>query len=115
MKEGPPDNDLPYNGSQHAPLDENDPVWRLLGRAPLPEPDAWFGARSMARCRNEVLHAKPGIFMRIWHWALGGGVVLSVAVALAVTQLHVQEAFEIVASMDTDSDTSSSTWQDSSR
>lgn len=119
MKQGSLDND-PHD----VRLDENDPVWRLLGRAPLPKPDAWFAARSLARCRNEVLHAKSGMFLRIWHWALGGGVVLSVAAALAVTQLHVekadqptnvQEAFEIVASMETDSDSSSSSWQDSTR
>ena len=61
---------------------------------------------------------------RMWRWALGGGVILSVAVALAAAQIHtekidkqinVQEAFEIVASMNTDSDSSSSSWQDSSR
>jgi hypothetical protein len=119
MKQG-----LPENNPHDARLDENDPVWRLLGRAPLAQPDAWFAARTLARSRHEYLRAEPGTLLRIWHWILGGGVVLSVAVALAATQVHVekadevtnvQQAFEIVASMDTDSDSSSSSWQDSSR
>jgi hypothetical protein len=60
----------------------------------------------------------------MWRWALGGGLAFSMASALVVTQIHaekadkqknVQEAFEIMASIDTDSDSSSSSsWQDSS-
>jgi hypothetical protein len=105
-------------------LDENDPVWRLLARAPLPEPDAWFTVRTLARCRHEEA-VSPARLGRMWRWALGGGVALALALAFVVTQSYsekadkqknVQEAFEIVASMDTDSDSSSSTssWQDSS-
>jgi hypothetical protein len=119
-------------------LDENDPrdpLWQLLGQAPRPEPDAWFTARTMARCRNEGLGSDDrvggrmswGAFSRIWRWALGGGLAFCMAVALVVqnqaqpeqadNQQKVQEAFEIVASMDTDSDSAStpSSWQDTSR
>jgi hypothetical protein len=123
MKAGPP-NDPP----QDARLDENDPVWRLLARAPRPEPDGWFAARTLARCRHEGSGMESGVilFVRMWRWALGGGLALSMALALVVTQIHsekadkqknVQEAFEIMASIDTDSDSSpssSSSWQDSS-
>jgi hypothetical protein len=111
--------------------DLNDPVWRLLDRAPLPEPDAWFAARTLARCRHEGLSVEPGwiAFARVWRWMLGGGVGLSLGIALVATQVrsesathlqqkNVQEAFAIVASLGTDSDSSfntgASSWQDSS-
>jgi hypothetical protein len=113
--------------------DESDPLWRLLGTAPLPEPDGWFAARTLARCRHEEIEQdvcptarKSWVtFAGMWRWALGGGLALSMAVAFMVSQIQaekattkqksVQEAFEIVASMDTDSDSSSSSsWQDSS-
>ena len=129
MKAGPP-NDPPRD----ARLDENDPVWRLLGRAPRPEPDGWFTVRTLARCRHEGPGVESGVIsfarfarlVRMWRWALGGGLALSLAVGLVVKQIHsegadkqknVQEAFEIMASIDTDSDSSppsSSSWQDSS-
>jgi hypothetical protein len=129
MKAGPP-SDPP----QDARWDENDPVWRLLARAPRAEPDAWFTVRTLARCRHEGLDGEAGVNLfarltrlaRMWRWALGGGLALSMALGFVVTQIHsekaakqknVQEAFEIMASIDTDSDSSSpssSSWQDSS-
>jgi len=125
MKAGTPQDPSPEDR-----LEENDPLWRLLAQAPRPEPDAWFSARTMARCRHEGLGAEGmtvAAFLRVWRWVLGGGVALSMAVALMATQgqtprvekaenqKSVQEAFEIMASIDTDSDSSSSTsWQDSS-
>jgi hypothetical protein len=108
---------------------ENDPLFRLLAQSPRPEPDAWFAARTMARCRNEGLGGDDRVnartFVRIWRWALGGGLAVAMAFALMVntqprpavteTQSNVQDAFEIVASVDSDSDSSSSSsWQDSS-
>jgi hypothetical protein len=120
MKPGPHD---------PVPQDEHDAVWRLLGRAPLEEPDAWFAARTLARCRHEGLESGTISLARVWRWALGGGVAICLALTLAVTQQvhqvqadkvdnqkNVQEAFEIIASIDnSDSDSSSSTsWQDSS-
>ena len=117
--------------SQDAPLDGHDPVWRLLGRAPLPEPDGWFAARTLARCRSEGRSAMSYLrFSPMWRWALGGGLGLCVAVALVFAQMHaelvnkqknVQEAFEIMASIDTETDaslspssSSPSSWQDPS-
>ncbi len=117
----------PFNDPrQDAQLDENDPVWRLLGRASLPEPDAWFAARTLARCRHEGQNGGATVvslprLTRMWRWALGGGLGLSLALVLMVAQIHsekvdnqknVQEAFEIMASIDPDSDSSS--WQDTS-
>jgi len=127
MKAGPTDH--PSRAEQP---DENDPLhdplWRLLARAPLPEPDAWFTSRALARCRREgrgmISLAKFSRFALVWRWALGGGVGLALAVGLAIAQSQsekadkqkkVQEAFEIMASIDTDSDSSSTpSWQDSS-
>jgi hypothetical protein len=113
--------------------DENDPVWNLLARAPLAEPDAWFAARTLARCRNEKLGMEPsaqnaGWFIRwtrMGRWAFGGGLGVCLAAGLLVAQMSsekaddqkkVQEAFEIMATMDSDTDSSSSnsSWQDSS-
>jgi len=113
--------------SRDLPTEGNDPVWQLLARAPRPEPDAWFTTRAMARCRAEGAGWESRLISlgRVWRWALGGGLGLSLAVGLLAAQIHadkvdkqknVQEAFEIMASIDTDSDSSSSSssWQDSS-
>ena len=113
-------------------LDDHDPVWRLLARAPRPEPDGWFTARTLARCRQVERRLEQGWmpFGRVWRWALGGGLGVCLAAILMVAQVqvhpnppaaadqkNVQEAFEIVANLGSDSDSSpssSSTWQDSS-
>ncbi|MCE0496759.1 MAG: hypothetical protein LV481_02260 [Methylacidiphilales bacterium] len=112
-------------------LDDHDPVWQLLARAPRPEPDGWFTARTLARCRQAERRLGKGLApaWRVWRWALGGGIGVSLAALLLVTQTHpnpagaedqknVQEAFEVVASAgpgsDSDSSSTSSTWQDSS-
>ena len=86
-------------------------------------------ARTLARCRQSRQRLELGWepFGRVWRWALGGGLGVCLAAFLLVTQLNphpagiddqksVQEAFEIVASVgsDSDSSSSSSTWQDSS-
>ena len=122
--------DLPDDHSSDAQLDLHDPVWRLLASAPLRQPDAWFAARTLARCRQVRLNGEPAwmAFARIWRWTLGG-VGVSLAIALVAVQLHfestahlqqkkVQEAFVVVASLGTDSDSPStiiaSPWQDSS-
>jgi hypothetical protein len=121
--------DLPDDQPSDSKLDINDPVWRLLERAPMRQPDAWFAARTLARCRQGGLRMESGwaAFGQIWRWALGGGMGISLAVALAATQIRsesathlqqkkVQEAFAIVASLGTDPDSSStpstSSWQD---
>jgi hypothetical protein len=123
MKAGPP-----QDSAQDARWDENDPLWDLLGRAPRPEPDGWFAARALARCCHEGPGGDAVVvgysrLAQVWRWALGGGLAVSMAVAFVVTQINsekvdnqknVQEAFEIMASIDTDSDSSSSSWQDSS-
>ena len=84
MKPGPHEDSPEDTG-----WDEKDPLWRALGRAPLPEPDGWFAARTLARCRNEALAADSGgtvSLARVWRWALGGGVAICMALTLAVTQ-----------------------------
>ena len=116
----------------HDPLlDDHDPVWQLLARAPLPETDGWFTARTLARCRQVGRQVEKGWtpLGRVWRWALGGGLGVCLAAILMVSQVqvqpappatddqkNVQEAFEIVANLgpDTDSPSTPSTWQDSS-
>jgi hypothetical protein len=110
-------------------LDEQDPVWDLLARARQPEPDVWFTAKTLARCRRMERPAKSSwsLFGHVWRWAIGGGLGVCLAAVLAVPQMQpsrpvttdqkgVQEAFEVVATLKSDSDSSStsSTWQDSS-
>jgi hypothetical protein len=105
-------------------------VWRLLERAPMPQPDAWFGARTLARCRADRQESVS--LARVWRWVLGGGLGVCLAVGLMVAQVgqvapvqtqeadqqkNVQEAFEIIASSDnsdSDASASSTSWQDSS-
>ena len=112
-------------------MEENDALWQLLGESPRPEPDAWFAARTLARCR----HAGPGdswwlIAMTSWRRVLGTGLGIGLAAvlltmnlsntsAVSAKQENVQDAFAIMASLDTsDSDStsssSSSSWQDQS-
>jgi hypothetical protein len=122
-----PSSDFP-NGKDVDPRHEA--VWGLLERAPMPQPDAWFTARTLARCRTD--RRETISLARVWRWALGGGLGICLAIGLliaqvgqstpvptqeAVQQKNVQEAFEIMASSDnsdTDSSASSSSWQDSS-
>jgi hypothetical protein len=115
--------------------DRNDPLWQLLGESPRPEPDAWFTVRTLARCREVKRAAEARAFYSLsgmWRWALGGGLSVCLALFLMVprapfshsepvgNQQSVQEAFTIMASIqtsDSDSDSSTSTsssWQDSS-
>ncbi len=105
--------------------EERDPVWRLLDAAPAPLPDPWFAARTVARCRlASNAEVRSGAVSFAWRWALGLGacaaLVLGVSshhqAAVAGQQKGVQEAFEIMATMDPDSDASatSSSWTDSS-
>ena len=117
----------PDNNDPH--LDDQDPLWQLLARAPRPEPDGWFTARTLARCRRIERQLEKGWtpLGRAWRWVLGGGLGVCLAAVLMVAQVHpnppavdnqknVQEAFEIVANLgpDTDSPSTPSTWQDSS-
>src|ERR1700761_6645661 len=124
----------PSSNHQEGDLDpRHEAVVRVLGRAPMPEPDAWFTARTLARCRTEKQEAVS--LTRIWRWALGSGLGVCLAVSLLVVQVKqvapvqqpntdqqksVQEAFEIMASSDnSDNDASSSSapttsWQDTS-
>lgn len=118
---------FPNDDLRDAQLDENDPVWRLLAESPRPEPDGWFTARTLARCRHAQMESKRGLpVLRIWRWVIGGGLGICLAMFMTVGHLqpissdkdkNLQEAFEIVASFNSDSDSSSSSsnsWTDSS-
>jgi hypothetical protein len=123
--------DRNFNNTPDEPrLDENDLVWKLLAESPRPEPDAWFAVRTVARCRNTGLGFDWLAFRGILRWSLGGGLGVCLAVFLLMPHTSpqatvpdqkkdVQEAFEIMASMDastpdSSSSSSSTTWQDSS-
>src|ERR1700761_2069147 len=111
----------------NSPLDPTpDPLDRLLGRAPLQQPDAWFTARTMARCRMSEPPGRVSYFrtMRFWGRFALPCLFLLFAAGLSLQQAHrihtlkvhhrqdwVREAFEVMAHMNKDSDTS---WQDSS-
>src|ERR1700677_1508958 len=121
------------------PAEENDPLWQMLGRAPMPEPGPWFTVRALARCHTEARKNQLTIGA-VLRWALGGGLGVGVVVLFVMMQLHMQvqtaqtqtadkqktgqEAVEIMASIDTTDNSSSnssstdttspSPWQDSS-
>jgi hypothetical protein len=112
----------------NAPFDpSSDPLDRLLGLSPLPRPDPWFAARTMARCRLSPPVERFSFLRSIHFWSrwVPVSVFVLFAAGLSLQQFHrmhtlavhhqqaqVQEAFEAMASMDDDSDTTS--WQDSS-
>jgi hypothetical protein len=118
---------LPDDDLRDSAAEANDPLWRLLGQAPLPRPDGWFATRTLARCRLDT-PVTDWSWRGVRRWMLGTGLGVSLAV-FALVHLHretvvadhqknVQEAFAIVASLGDDSDsTASSTpssWPDSS-
>jgi len=106
----------------------------------VPDPGAWFTVRTLARCYKEGRKQSLVSLQNAWRWVLGGGLSVGLAMVLVVTQIHVekvqvqtvenqaaenqtaqknvQEAFEIMASVDSSdadsSSSSSSSWQDSS-
>lgn len=104
-----------------------DQLDRLLGLSALPQPDPWFTARTMARCRlSDPTPVRGSFFLttRFWgRWALpclfvlfAGGLSLQQSHRIHTLKIHhrqdkVREAFEVMARMNKDSDTS---WQDSS-
>ncbi len=105
----------------------SDPLDRLLGLSPLPRPDPWFAARTLARCRLSQPAERFSFFrsMHFWSRWVPLSLVVLFAAGLSLQQFHrvhtlavhhqqakVQEAFEAMASLDDDSDTPS--WQDSS-
>jgi hypothetical protein len=110
--------------------EEKDPLWNLLASSPLSQPDPWFAVRTVARCRREGLKAEKSVnflsFARVWRWTLGSGVfAVCLTMGLMFSQVqtektdkqkNVQEAFEIMASIDNDSDSPAAapSWQDNS-
>jgi hypothetical protein len=103
-----------------APLDERDPLWRVLGGSPLPEPDAWFTVRTLSRIQREAAPKAKWSFRHVMRWSLGG-ISLCAVLAFSAVQVHtektkqknVQEAFEIMASFDSDSDSNATpSWEE---
>ncbi len=60
-------------------MESNDPVWKMLERSPLPEPDAWFAARTVARLRREARPSAAKRFMALFAWTGSTAVVLVAA------------------------------------
>jgi hypothetical protein len=115
------------NGSNqpNRPSEDFDLLDRVLGASPMPEPDAWFTARTLARCRSSQ-PTRTGIHLGyLWRrWAIAGIFTLCLA-GFGLQQLHrnhtlqlhhqhsAQEAFEVISQVGTDTDSDLS-WQDSS-
>jgi hypothetical protein len=108
--------------------EEPDLLDQVLGASPLQEPDAWFTARTLARCRTSRPESRGASFTlgRFWaRWAVAGLFVLC-AGGLGFQQAHrihtlhvhhqhrVQEAFEVMATMGKDKDSTDTSWPDSS-
>jgi hypothetical protein len=105
-----------------------DPLDRVLGFSPLAEPDAWFTARTLARCRTSRPESRVSSFSlgRIWARCAVVGLFVLCAGGLGYQQAHridtlhmhhqhrVQEAFEVMATMGKDKDSTDSSWPDSS-
>lgn len=100
-------------------LTEQDPLGNLLGHSPLPAPDAWFTARTVVRCRHEMAATRfrtPSYRMLI-QWAVAGALACSLMVLVGIHQHRaekhhqkaVQEAFDVIATWQNNSDP---TWQD---
>src|SRR5271154_2937411 len=62
----------------------NDPVWRLLGESPRPEPGPWVVARTLARRREVGAASWRGVL----RWAVGGGMGLCLAMVLLARQVE---------------------------
>jgi hypothetical protein len=104
------------NPADPFPSQGTDPLDRLLLRAPLLEPDTWFAARTVARCRNSERARSIFAWNRFWpRWAVGGvlGLFLGALTLQKIhhsekvsfnKQRHVQEAFEVLATLDNDPD-----------
>ncbi len=118
----------PPNETPEMRWDESDSLSRLLGQSQLAEPPAWFAAQTLALCRQQrprtLLDTMRENAVQVWRWTLAGGLAMSMALALMITHVPteappehhtVQEAFEVVAAMNSDSDSSStSSWQEQS-
>jgi hypothetical protein len=85
------------------PMEKNDPLWNLLGKSPLPQPEPWFAARTLARLRREL--DRSYAWSRLFRWALGGAVAGLIVCAVtwnledksALQTIQLQAALEQVA------------------
>ncbi len=70
-------------------MKEPDELWQLIREGdPLPEPPAWFVARTVARLRNERTERPGWLQIRRWLWA--GGAALFLFSLLSTWQVHIQ-------------------------
>lgn len=60
-------------------MESNDPVWKMLERSPMPEPDAWFAARTVARLRREARPSAAKRFLAFFTLAGSTAVVAFMA------------------------------------
>lgn len=70
--------------------EENDPVWKLIERSPLPAPDGWFAARTLARCRRE--QAIPRTWRLLPRWILAGAGAFLLLTGTTVMWMRQQSA-----------------------
>ncbi len=95
-------------------MEPNDPIWKLLGRSPLPESDPWFAARTVARLRREKAHS-PMVWLRqlvpLWSSLAAAAIIVIVALSYRGTdsrQNHdtakIQDALNFLADRGTETD-----------
>jgi hypothetical protein len=66
-------------------MEPNDPIWKLLGKAPLQEPNAWFAARTVARLRREAKQPAPSLWRRLLPVSAWMGATAVVVVACVLS------------------------------
>jgi hypothetical protein len=77
--------------------EQPDPLWELLRQeAKLPEPPAWFAARTLARLRQEQVSRPRWNWRWIWSGALTAALVVA---ALAGWQYQLEQAQTRAAQM----------------
>ncbi len=74
-------------------MNDQDELWTLIrDQAPLPDPPAWFAARTLARLR--ATKPQPLAWVRLPRWIWAGGVAL-VSISLITTwQIHVNHVHD---------------------
>ncbi len=70
---------------------EEDPVWKLLGSAPIQEPEGWFTARTLARLR----HQPQSSWWALPRWVWSGSLACLLVICAGVYGYQQHRATEV--------------------